>query len=105
MEFFYHALINRARLLPKTCIQILKGLNKHNHTKWLALDHLFSRCIIWLSAEIKKKFFKFVPFGITPLTAFSVLQGVCSSLLRLHTLRLENAAKSAIADFSYSFGC
>jgi hypothetical protein len=49
----------------------------------------------------KKKFFKFVPFGIAPLTAFSVLQGVCSSLLRLHTLRLENTAKSAIADFSY----
>jgi hypothetical protein len=33
------------------------------------------------------------------LAAFSVLQGVCSSLLRLHTLRLENAAKSTIADF------
>jgi hypothetical protein len=47
----------------------------------------------------KNKFFKFVPFGIAPVTAFSVLQGVCSSLLRLHTLRLENAAKSTIADF------
>jgi len=47
----------------------------------------------------KKEFFKFVPFGIAPFTAFSVLQGVCSSLLRLYTLRLENAAKSAIADF------
>jgi len=37
------------------------------------------------------------------LTEFSVLQGVCSSLLRLHTLRLENAAKSAIADFRFYF--
>ncbi len=36
------------------------------------------------------------------MTAFTVLQGVCSSLLRLHTLRLENAAKSAIADFRYN---
>ncbi len=61
------------------------------------------------------------------MTAFSVLQGVCSSLLRLHTLRprpprlarppsaapqanagrawlageLKNAAKSAIADFRF----
>jgi hypothetical protein len=47
-----------------------------------------------------KKFFKFVPFGIAPLAAFPVFQGVCSSILRLHTLRLENAAKSTIADFS-----
>jgi hypothetical protein len=45
-------------------------------------------------AEYKNKNnFKFVPFGIVPLTASSVLQGVCSSLLRLHTLRLEAAAK------------
>jgi len=36
---------------------------------------------------------KFVPFGIAPLTASSVLQDVCSSLLRQHTLRLEAAAK------------
>jgi len=34
-----------------------------------------------------------VPFGIAPLTASSVLRGVCSSLLRQHTLRLEAAAK------------
>jgi len=61
---------------------------------------LFFQCIIWLSTQ-KKKFFKFVPFGIAPLTAFSVLQAVCSSLLRLHTLRLENAAKSTIADFRF----
>jgi len=47
------------------------------------------------------KVFKFEPFGIAPLTAFSVLQGVCSSLLRLHTLRLENAAKLTIADFRF----
>ncbi len=33
LEGFYHALIDCARLLPKTCIQILKGLNKHNYTK------------------------------------------------------------------------
>jgi hypothetical protein len=47
----------------------------------------------------KKEIFKFIPLGIAPLTSFSMLHGVCSSLLRLHTLRLENAAKSAIADF------
>jgi len=41
----------------------------------------------------KKKFLKFVPFGIAPLTASSVLQGVCSSLLRQYTLRLEVEAK------------
>jgi len=40
-----------------------------------------------------KEIFKFIPFGIAPLTASSVLQGVCSSLLRQHTLRLEAAAK------------
>jgi hypothetical protein len=47
------------------------------------------------------------------VTCLRVPQGVCSSLLRLHTLRprpprlawlageLENAAKSTIADFRY----
>jgi hypothetical protein len=46
----------------------------------------------------KNKYFKFVPFGIAPLTAFSVLNGVCSPAVAgwLNTLRLENAAKSAI---------
>ena len=51
----------------------------------------------------KKKFFKFVPFGIATLTTLSVLQDVCSSLLRLHTLRLENEAKSTIADFGFTY--
>ncbi len=50
------------------------------------------QCIILLSGKINK-LLKFVPFGIVPLTASSVLQGVCSSLLRLHTLCLEAAAK------------
>jgi hypothetical protein len=38
-----------------------------------------------------------ITFGMTP--SASMLQGVRSSLLRLHTLRLEAAMKSAIADF------
>ncbi len=49
-----------------------------------------------------EKIFKFVPFGIAPLTPFSVLQDVCSCILRLHILRLENAAKSTIADFRFN---
>jgi hypothetical protein len=46
-------------------------------------------------------FHDFSPYGITTFTASSVLQGIRSSLLRLHTLRLEAAMKLAIADFRF----
>jgi hypothetical protein len=43
--------------------------------------------------------FHHITFGMTP--SASMLHGVCSRLLRLHTLRLEAAVKSVIADFRF----
>jgi hypothetical protein len=80
------------KIIPKNCIQILKSLNKNNYIIRLS-DRLDVYAAHHIAEQKNKKMLKFVPFGIVPLTVSSVLQGVCSSLLRLHTLRLEDAAK------------
>ncbi len=85
---------------PKNCTQILKGLNKYNYIILLAYRVYVLWCIILLSMKIKAIFkicalrdcpFDRITFGMTP--SASMLHGVCSSLLRQHTLRLEAAAK------------
>ena len=44
------------RILPKNCIQILKGLNKYNYIKLLAYRVYVLRCTILLSMKIKEIF-------------------------------------------------
>jgi len=88
---------------PKNCTQILKGLNKNNYIRLLAyracvlwyiillsirIEEIFKICALWASLSATTQ-----QVGIASLTASSVLQGIYSSLLRLHTLRLEAAAK------------
>ncbi len=65
--------------------------------------NLFASLVTYRKAEWKTHliFQDFSPYGIIAFTASSVLQGIRSSLLRLHTLRLEAAVKSVIADFRF----
>ena len=56
---------------------------------------------MFYSAKLELLFQDCLPFGSDDFTASAVLQGICSSILRLHALRLAYAANSTLAKFRY----